>query len=149
MKPICPICKQSNFFKLVSNCKENIRLTEKSYSYGECLNCKIISLFPIPDMPTISRHYEFLNKEKEKNIANKKILPLLFKIKDYYKNKKNIKNILRNILKFGEEDFPYFNKLWNLNQSSTIRSDRHENIVIIRLADIYLMAAEAENELHL
>lgn len=44
--------------------------------------------------------------------------------------------------------FPYFNKLWNLNQSSTIRSDRHENIVIIRLADIYLMAAEAENELN-
>lgn len=43
--------------------------------------------------------------------------------------------------------FPYFNKLWNLNQSSTIRGDRHENFVMIRLADIYLMAAEAQNEI--
>ena len=30
MPTICPICKKSNFFKVVSNCKENIRLTEKT-----------------------------------------------------------------------------------------------------------------------
>ena len=47
MQPICPICKQSNFFKVVSNCKENIPLTNKSYTYVECLNCKVISLLPI------------------------------------------------------------------------------------------------------
>ena len=111
MQTICPICKNINFFKVVSNCKENISLTEKTYSYSKCSNCKIISLFPTPDIPTISKHYEFLNKEKEKNISNKKTLALLFKIKDYYVNKKNIKNILRNILKFGEEDFPYLNIL--------------------------------------
>ncbi len=111
MKPFCPICKKSNFIKLVSNCKENIRLTEKSYSYGECLDCKVISLFPTPDIKTISNHYNFLNKEKEKNISNKKIVNLLFKIKDHYQNKKNFKNTLRNILKFGEEDFPYLNMI--------------------------------------
>ena len=111
MQTICPICKKSNFFKVVSNCKENIRLTEKNYSYGECFNCKIISLFPTPDIPSISKHYKFLNKEKEKNISNKKTQALLYKIKDYYVNKKNIKNIFRNILKFGEEDFPYLNRL--------------------------------------
>ena len=111
MQPICPICKKNNFFKVVSNCKENVRLTDKSYSYGECLNCKIISLLPTPDVPTISRHYQFLNKEKEKNISNKKTLDLLFKIKDYHQNKKNIKNTLRNILKFWEDDFPYLNRL--------------------------------------
>ncbi len=111
MQTICPICKKSNFFTVVSNCKENIRQTEKNYSYGKCRNCKIISIFPNPGIPTISKHYKFLNKEKEKNISNKKTLALLFKIKDHYINKKNIKNILRNILKFGEQDFPYLNKL--------------------------------------
>ena len=88
MQPICPICKKYNFFKVISNCKENIRLTENSYNYGQCFNCKVISLFPTPDVPTISSHYKFLNKEKEKNISDKKTLALLFKIKDYYQNKK-------------------------------------------------------------
>ena len=111
MQTICPICKKRNFFEVVTNCKENIRLTQKSYGYRKCLSCKVISLWPTPEMTTISRHYEFLNKEKERNISNKKTLALLLKIKDYYQNKKNIKNYLRNILKFGEEDFPYLNKL--------------------------------------
>ena len=57
MQSICPICKQDYLFELVSNCKENIRLTEKSYSYGECCNCKVISLFPTPGIKTISKHY--------------------------------------------------------------------------------------------
>lgn len=43
--------------------------------------------------------------------------------------------------------FPYFRKLWNLNNTSP-RTNHHENYVIFRLADIYLMAAEAENELN-
>ena len=111
MKSICPICKNNNFFKLVSNCRENIPLTDKTYSYGKCLNCKIISLFPNPDIKTISNHYEFLDKEKERKISEKKTLDFLFKIKDYYQNKKNIKNFFRNILKFGEKDFPYLHKL--------------------------------------
>ncbi len=111
MQPICPICKKSDFYRLVSNCKENIRRTERLYSYRKCLNCKVISLFPTPDIPTLSKHYQFLNKEKEKNMSNKETLNLLFKIKDYYQNKKNIKNTLRNILKFGEEDFPQIKRL--------------------------------------
>ena len=111
MPTICPICNKFNFFKIISNCKENIRLTEKSYNYGKCLNCNIISQYPTPDVQNISKHYQFLNKEKEKNISNKKTLDLLFKIKDYYQNKKNIKNTLRKILKFGEEDFPYLDRI--------------------------------------
>ena len=111
MKNICPICKNTNFFEVATNCRENIRLTDKSYTYGKCFNCKIISLMPSPDFLTVSKHYQFLNKEKEKNISNKKKLALLYKIKDYYQNKKNIKNILRKIFKFGEEDFPYLKKL--------------------------------------
>ena len=115
MQHICPICKQSSFFIVISNCKENIRLTENSYSYGKCLNCKIISQFPTPNIETISKHYQFLNKEKEKNFTNKKTLNLLFKIKDYYQNRNKVKNLLRNILKFGEKDFPYFNMLLGKN----------------------------------
>ncbi len=115
MQSICPICKKSNFFTVASNCKENIRLTETSYSFGKCLNCEVISLLPTPDIKTISKHYQYLNKEKEKNISNKKTIALLFKIKDYYQNKKSLKNILRNILKFGEEDFPYLNRLRGIN----------------------------------
>ena len=111
MQSICPVCKKNNFFEVVSNCKENIRLTERSYSYGKCFNCNIISLYPTPNIKTISKHYKFLNKEKEKNIQNENLLALLFKIKDYYQNKKNIKNTLRKIFKFGEEDFPYLKRL--------------------------------------
>nr|WP_299346290.1 RagB/SusD family nutrient uptake outer membrane protein [Allomuricauda sp.] len=46
-----------------------------------------------------------------------------------------------------ELSFPYFRKNWNLNQTSP-RQNHHENYVVFRLADIYLMAAEAENELN-
>lgn len=43
--------------------------------------------------------------------------------------------------------FPYFRKNWNLNNSSP-RQNHNENYVVFRLADIYLMAAEAENEIN-
>lgn len=42
--------------------------------------------------------------------------------------------------------FPYFRKFWNVKKTSP-RFDHHENYIVFRLADIYLMAAEAENEL--
>ena len=45
-----------------------------------------------------------------------------------------------------ELNFPYFRKNWNLNNTSP-RQNHHENYVVFRLADIYLMAAEAENEI--
>lgn len=44
--------------------------------------------------------------------------------------------------------FPYFRKMWNLDQINSPRSNHPENYVLFRLADIYLMAAEAENELN-
>lgn len=43
--------------------------------------------------------------------------------------------------------FPYFRKMWNLNNTSP-RGNHNENYVVFRMADIYLMAAEAENELN-
>tara|TARA_R110000796_G_scaffold60489_1_gene139941 strand:- start:19725 stop:21278 length:1554 start_codon:yes stop_codon:yes gene_type:complete len=43
--------------------------------------------------------------------------------------------------------FPYYRKNWNLNNSSP-RGNHNENYIVFRLADIYLMAAEAENELN-
>ncbi len=43
--------------------------------------------------------------------------------------------------------FPYFRKNWNLNEDSP-RQNHHENYIVFRLADVYLMAAEAENELN-
>ncbi|MBC9797173.1 RagB/SusD family nutrient uptake outer membrane protein [Sinomicrobium weinanense] len=46
-----------------------------------------------------------------------------------------------------ELQFPYFRKNWNLNNTSP-RSNHNENYVVFRLADIYLMAAEAENEMN-
>ncbi|RAV28093.1 RagB/SusD family nutrient uptake outer membrane protein [Sinomicrobium soli] len=46
-----------------------------------------------------------------------------------------------------ELSFPYFRKNWNLNLTSP-RGNHNENYVVFRLADIYLMAAEAENELN-
>jgi hypothetical protein len=46
-----------------------------------------------------------------------------------------------------ELSFPYFRKNWNLDNSSP-RQNHNENYIVFRLADIYLMAAEAENELN-
>ena len=43
--------------------------------------------------------------------------------------------------------FSYFKKLQNLDQIHSMRNGHAENVVMIRLADIYLMAAEAANEL--
>lgn len=44
-------------------------------------------------------------------------------------------------------NFPYFRKNWNLSNSSP-RQNHNENYYVFRLADVYLMAAEAENELN-
>ena len=44
--------------------------------------------------------------------------------------------------------FPYYKKFWNLNQEFSTRNNHPENYIVFRLADVYLMAAEAENELN-
>jgi len=44
--------------------------------------------------------------------------------------------------------FAYMSKLWNLSKTFSPRGNKNENFVMIRLADIYLMAGEAENELN-
>ncbi len=47
-----------------------------------------------------------------------------------------------------ELSFPYYRKNWNLDQANSPRTNHPENYIVFRLADIYLMAAEAENELN-
>ena len=44
--------------------------------------------------------------------------------------------------------FPYFRKNWNLDQENSLRGNHPENYIVFRMADVYLMAAEAENELN-
>lgn len=44
--------------------------------------------------------------------------------------------------------FPYFRKNWNLDQVNSLRGNHPENYIVFRMADVYLMAAEAENELN-
>jgi hypothetical protein len=44
--------------------------------------------------------------------------------------------------------WPYTPKLWNLDQINSPRGNHGDNYLVWRLADIYLMAAEAENELN-
>jgi len=44
--------------------------------------------------------------------------------------------------------WPYIPKLWNLHQIDSPRSNHGDNTIIFRLADLYLMVAEAENELN-
>ena len=56
-------------------------------------------------------------------------------------------NIVTNYLGF-DLHFPYFPKLWSLNQLDSPRGNHGENKKIFRLSDVYLMAAEAENELN-
>ena len=56
-------------------------------------------------------------------------------------------NIVTSYLGF-ELNFPYMPKMWNLDQINSPRGNHSDNKIIFRLADVYLMAAEAENELN-
>lgn len=56
-------------------------------------------------------------------------------------------NIAESYLGF-ELNFPYMPKMWNLSETQSPRQNHGENYIIFRLADVYLMAAEAENELN-
>ncbi|WP_239986587.1 RagB/SusD family nutrient uptake outer membrane protein [Arenibacter catalasegens] len=56
-------------------------------------------------------------------------------------------NIVTEYLGF-ELNFPYMPKMWNLDQVNSPRGNHGDNKIIFRLADVYLMAAEAENELN-
>ncbi len=56
-------------------------------------------------------------------------------------------NITQNWLGF-DLNFPYMPKMWNLDQINSPRGNHGDNKIIFRMADVYLMAAEAENELN-
>lgn len=56
-------------------------------------------------------------------------------------------NIVENYLGYDLK-YPYMPKKWNLDQINSPRGNHGENYVVFRLADVYLMAAEAENELN-
>ncbi|MEM6377127.1 MAG: RagB/SusD family nutrient uptake outer membrane protein [Bacteroidota bacterium] len=47
-----------------------------------------------------------------------------------------------------ELKFPYMPKLWNLDLATSPRFNHSDNRIVFRLSDVYLMAAEAENELN-
>ncbi|TDT47393.1 putative outer membrane starch-binding protein [Maribacter spongiicola] len=54
-------------------------------------------------------------------------------------------NIVDNYLGF-DLNFPYMGKFWNLDLESSPRFNHSDNRMVFRLADVYLMAAECENE---
>lgn len=56
-------------------------------------------------------------------------------------------NVVTEYLGF-EMNFPYMPKMWNVDQINSPRGNHGDNKIIFRLADVYLMAAEAENELN-
>lgn len=56
-------------------------------------------------------------------------------------------NVLDNYLGF-ELAFPYMPKIMNIDVESSPRFNHSDNRIIFRLADVYLMAAECENEIN-
>jgi len=54
-------------------------------------------------------------------------------------------NIVNNYLGF-DLNFPYMAKFWNLDLATSPRFNHSDNRMVFRLADVYLMAAECENE---
>ncbi|WP_194766554.1 RagB/SusD family nutrient uptake outer membrane protein [Tamlana sp. I1] len=56
-------------------------------------------------------------------------------------------NIVDNYLGF-DLNFPYMAKVWNLDVDDSPRFNHSDNRLVFRLADVYLMAAECENELN-
>ena len=56
-------------------------------------------------------------------------------------------NIVDNYLGF-DLNVPYMAKFWNLDLDTSPRFNHSDNRMVFRLADVYLMAAECENELN-
>lgn len=56
-------------------------------------------------------------------------------------------NIVDNYLGF-ELNFPYMPKFWNLDLATSPRFNHEDNRMVFRMGDVYLMAAECENELN-
>lgn len=56
-------------------------------------------------------------------------------------------NIVDNYLGF-DLVFPYMAKFWNLDLETSPRFNHSDNRMVFRLADVYLMAAECENEIN-
>lgn len=56
-------------------------------------------------------------------------------------------NVVTSYLGF-ELNFAYMPKMWSLDQVNSPRGNHGVNKIIFRMADVYLMAAEAENELN-
>lgn len=56
-------------------------------------------------------------------------------------------NIVDNYLGF-ELNFPYMAKFWNLDLATSPRFNHEDNRMVFRMGDVYLMAAECENELN-
>lgn len=72
--------------------------------------------------------------------------------KDFYENfptndLRRPLNIVDNYLGY-ELNFPYMAKFWNLDLETSPRFNHEDNRMVFRLADVYLMAAECENELN-
>ena len=107
---ICPICKSNKYLTIIKNCHENTYLTNNSYAYKHCLDCLVISQDPIPDDESLNKHYKYIESLGIKQLNSERGLQLLFKIKNSYK-KRNLKNLIRMIFKFGENDYSYFNLL--------------------------------------
>lgn len=56
-------------------------------------------------------------------------------------------NVLQNYLGF-ELAFPYMPKFWNLSVANSPRFNHSDNRMVFRLADVFLMAAECQNEVN-
>lgn len=56
-------------------------------------------------------------------------------------------NIVEEYLGY-ELNYPYMPKMWSLDQINSPRKNHGEDYRVFRMADVYLMAAEAENELN-
>ena len=107
----CPICKSESFNKIISSAKENIKLTNNKYSYKKCANCLVISQNPLPNNKSLNRHYQFIDNLQASKENYSKKLSILFKIKENYYKKINLRKIIRYIFKLGEEEYTYFNLL--------------------------------------
>ena len=107
---ICPICKSNNYSMIIKNCHENISLTNNSYTYNYCLDCLVISQDPLPDNESLNKHYKYIDSLNLKKLNSKRGLQIFFKIIDSYK-KRDFKNLIRKIFKFGENDYSYFKLL--------------------------------------
>lgn len=61
----CTVCGEASPAICARNCKENLRLTGRRYTYGQCRRCRVISQMPVPSTEFLTMYYQQIDQNQQ------------------------------------------------------------------------------------